>query len=536
MPSQFDLPVSRIRVLVTDNLSSRGVDLLRQSPGVEVEVRNKLAPEELKTILRDMDALIVRSATKVTPDVLAAAPRLKVVGRAGVGVDNVDLEAATVRGVVVMNTPGGNTISAAEHTVSMLLSLAKHIPQATASMKGGKWEKGKFLSVELSGKTLGIIGLGRIGTEVARRAKGFNLRVLAYDPFISAESAQALGVELVELPDLYHQADFITIHTPLTEETKNLINAVTIAQMKDGVRIVNCARGGIVNEADLCAALQSGKVAGAALDVFAQEPTTDSPLFTLPNFISTPHLGAASEEAQEAVAVEIAQQVIDYLQKGIVRNAVNAPSVPLEVLRTLQPYLTLGEKLGRLASQLSEGRLAEIRLEYRGEIASLNCIPLTVATVKGILDPIHDRVNMVNAMPIAKGRGVRVVENKSTEATDFASLITIRLQTDRGKTQTAGTLYSRQDPRVVDIDGIRLEAVLEGYMLVFSNLDVPGVIGRIGTLLGQNSVNIAGMQLGREQRGGRAVSIVNVDDPIPGPVLDEIRRMPNLVYAKLVRV
>jgi D-3-phosphoglycerate dehydrogenase len=521
---------------VTDNLSQRGVDLLRQTSGIEVEVRNKLAPEELKTILRDMDALIVRSATKVTPDVLASAPRLKVVGRAGVGVDNVDLEAATARGVVVMNTPGGNTISAAEHTVSMLLSLAKHIPQATASMKGGKWEKGKFLSVELSGKTLGIIGLGRIGTEVARRAKGFNLRVLAYDPFISAESAQALGVELVELADLYHQADFITIHTPLTEETRNLINAATIAQMKDGVRIVNCARGGIVNEADLCAALQSGKVAGAALDVFAQEPTTESPLFMLPNFISTPHLGAASEEAQEAVAVEIAQQVIDYLQKGIVRNAVNAPSVPLEVLRTLQPYLTLGEKLGRLASQLSEGRLAEIRLEYRGEIASLDCIPLTVATVKGILDPIHDRVNMVNAMPIAKGRGVRVVESKSTEATDFASLITIRLQTDRGKTQTAGTLYSRQDPRVVDIDGIRLEAVLEGYMLVFSNLDVPGVIGRIGTLLGQNSVNIAGMQLGREQRGGRAVSIVNVDDPIPGPVLDEIRRMPNLVYAKLVHV
>ncbi len=536
MTSQFDLPVSRLRILVTDNLAQRGVDLLRQTSGVEVVVHNKPAPEALKDLLREMDALIVRSATRVTADVLALTPRLKVVGRAGVGVDNVDLEAATAHGVVVMNTPGGNTISAAEHTVSMLLSLAKQIPQATASMKSGKWEKSKFLSVELSGKTLGIIGLGRIGSEVAKRARGLNLRVLAYDPFISAEAAQALGVELVELPELYRQADFITIHTPLTAETRNLICAATMAQMKDGVRIINCARGGIVNEADLYAALTSGKVAGAALDVFEREPITDSPLFSLPNFISTPHLGAASEEAQEAVAVEIAQQVIDYLQKGIIRNAVNAPSVPLEVLRTLQPYLTLGEKLGRLASQLSEGRLAEIHLAYRGEIASLDCVPLTVATVKGILDPIHDSVNMVNAMPIAKGRGIRVVESKSTEATDFASLITVALQTDRGKTETAGTLFSRQDPRVVDIDGLRLEAVLDGYLLVFSNLDVPGVIGRIGTLLGQGGVNIAGMQLGRERRGGRAVSIVNVDDPIPAPVLDEIRRMPNIVYAKLVRV
>lgn len=536
MTSQIDLPSSRARVLVTDNLAKRGVDVLRQSPWVEVEVRNKLSPEELKALLRDMDALIVRSATRVTADVLASSPRLKVVGRAGVGVDNVDLEAATARGVVVMNTPGGNTISAAEHTVSLLLSLAKHIPQATASMKGGKWEKSRFLSVELSGKILGIIGLGRIGTEVAKRVKNFNLRVLAYDPFIGAEAAQSLGVELVDLPELYRQSDFITIHTPLTPETQNLVCSATIAQMKDGVRIVNCARGGIVNEADLCEALKRGKVAGAALDVFETEPITDSPLFALPNFISTPHLGAASEEAQEAVAVEIAQQVLDYLHRGIIRNAVNAPSIPLEVLRTLQPWLTLGEKLGRLASQLSEGRLAEIRLGYQGEIASLDCIPLTVAMVKGILDPIHDSVNMVNAMTIARRRGVRIVENKSTETTDFASQITVTLQTDRGKTETAGTLFSRQDPRVVDIDGFRLEGVLDGYMLVFSNIDVPGVIGRIGTLLGQNSVNIAGMQLGREKRGGRAVSIVNVDDPIPGPVLDEIRRIPNIVYAKFVHV
>jgi D-3-phosphoglycerate dehydrogenase len=356
-----------------------------------------------------------------------------------------------------------------------------------------------------------------------------------YDPFVSAETADSLGVELVDLPELYRQADFITIHTPLTPETTNLICAATIARMKDGIRIVNCARGGIVNEADLYEALKSGKVAGAGLDVFAREPTTDSPLFTLTNFIATPHLGAASEEAQEAVAVEIAQQVIDYLQKGIIRNAVNAPSIPLELLRKLQPYLYLGEKLGRLASQLSEGRLAEIRLAYRGEIASLETTPLTVATVKGILDPIHDSVNMVNAMAIAKGRGIRVVESKSTEATDFTSLITVGLHTDRGRSEVEGTLY-HHDPRLVGIDGLRLEAVLDGLLLVYSNMDVPGVIGRIGTMLGKNNVNIAGMQLGRQQRGGRAVSIVNVDDPIPAPVLEEIRRMPNIVYAKLVRV
>ncbi len=531
-----DLPGEPLHVLVTDHLSSRGVELLRQTSGLEVEVRNGLPPEALKVHLAGADALIVRSATRVSADLLEAAPRLRVIGRAGVGVDNVDQEAATARGIVVMNTPGGNTVSAAEHTLALLLSLAKHIPQASASMKAGKWEKSRFRSVELAGKTLGVIGLGRIGTEVAKRAKAFNMNVLAYDPFLAAPAAQALGVELAELQEVLRQADILTLHTPLTPETTNLIRAETIARMKDGVRIVNCARGGIVNEADLHAALVSGKVAGAALDVFAQEPITDSPLFGLPNFISTPHLAAASEEAQEAVAVEIAQQVVDYLTKGIIRNAVNAPSIPLETLRTLQPYLTLAEKLGRLTSQLAEGRLAEIHLAYRGEIGELNCVPLTVAAVKGVLDPTHDSVNMVNALTIARARGIRVTETKSSEPSDFSGLIGVTLQTDRGCTETAGTVFNGLDPRVVQIDGLRLEAVLEGYLLVFSNLDVPGVIGRIGTLLGQSGVNIAGMRLGRERRGGRAVSVVNVDDPIPGPILDEVRRLPNIVYAKLVRV
>jgi D-3-phosphoglycerate dehydrogenase len=536
MTAQIELPGSRMRVLVTDHLAQRGVDLIREMPGFEVEVQNDAIPAIIADRCRTADALIVRSATRVTADLLAASPRLKVIGRAGVGVDNVDTEAATSRGIVVMNTPGGNAISAAEHTLSMLLSLVKNVPQATASMKEGKWEKGRFLSTELAGKTLGVIGLGRIGSEVARRAKAFNLRVLVFDPYVSAERAQAMGVELVDLPELFRQADFITIHTPRTDETTDLICAATIAQMKDGVRIVNCARGGIVNEADLYEALRSGKVGGGALDVFAREPITDSPLFTLPNFICTPHLGAASEEAQEAVAVEIAQQVIDYLQKGIIRNAVNAPSVPLEILRKLQPYLALGEKLGKLASQLSEGRLAEIRLAFRGDIAALDCAPLTAATVQGVLSPMHDAVNIVNALPIAKTRGVRVVENKSTDLTDFASLISVALTTDRSQTEVAGTLFSRQDPRLVEVDGFRLEAHLDGLLLIYSNMDVPGVIGRIGTLLGRNGVNIAGMQLGRQQRGGRAVAVVNVDDPIPGPVLEEIRRFPDIVYAKLVRV
>jgi D-3-phosphoglycerate dehydrogenase len=510
--------------------------LLQATPGLIIDVEDALGATALLEECRTADALIVRSASRVTAELLAAASRLKVVGRAGVGVDNVDLEAATARGVVVMNTPGGNAISAAEHTLSMLLSLAKNIPQASASMKEGKWEKGRFLSTELSGKVLGIIGLGRIGGEVAKRAKAFGMRILVHDPYVSAERAESLGVELVELPDLYRHADFLTIHVPGTEETKNLICAEAMAQMKDGVRIVNCARGGIVNETDLYEALRSGKVAGAALDVFAQEPVTDSPLFTLPNFISTPHLGAASEEAQEAVAVEIAQQVIDYLQKGIIRNAVNAPSVPLETLRKLQPYLTLGEKLGRLGSQLAEGRLAEIRLAFQGDIATLDCAPLTAATVQGVLAPMHDHVNMVNALPLAKTRGIRIVESKSTEPTDFASLISVTLFTDRRQCEVAGTLFSQRDPRLVAIDGFRVEAVLDGLLLIYSNMDVPGVIGRIGTMLGQHGVNIAGMQLGRQERGGRAVAVVNVDDTIPGPVLEEIRRIPNIVYAKMVRV
>jgi D-3-phosphoglycerate dehydrogenase len=525
-----------MRILVTDGLSPRGVEVLRQTEKFEVDVRDRLGTDELLACIDNYDGLIVRSATKVTAPVLQATRRLKVVGRAGVGVDNVDVEAATARGVLVMNAPSGNTLTTAEHTFSLLLALTKNVPQATASMKGGRWEKKAFVSVEVAGKTLGVIGLGRIGGEVARRGKGFAMRVIAYDPFISEAAAAALGVELVELPDLFRRADFLTIHTPLTPETHHLIDGKAIAQMRTGVRIVNCARGGIIDETALYEALKSRKVAGAALDVFEQEPITNSPLFELPNFICTPHLGASSEEAQENVAVEIAQQIVDYLQKGIIRNAVNAPSMDPELYKVLKPYLTLSEKLGRLASQLAEGRMHEVRIDYRGEIAGYDPAPLTAAVVKGALDPfMEDAVNYVNALALAKGRSIRVIESKVLEEADYTSLITVAVRSDRGTSEVAGTLFSHREPRVVRIDEFRLEAIPEGYLLIFSNLDVPGVIGTIGTLLGKHQVNIAGMSLGRERPGGRAVSVVNVDTPIPAHVLEEIRRLPNIVFVKLVK-
>jgi D-3-phosphoglycerate dehydrogenase len=525
-----------MRILVTDGLSPRGLEVLRAAEKFEVDARERTSADDLLASVGDYDGLIVRSATKVTASVLQAGRRLKVVGRAGVGVDNVDVEAATARGVLVMNAPSGNILTTAEHTFSLLLALAKNVPQATASMKGGRWEKRAFVSVEVAGKTLGVIGLGRIGAEVARRAKGFAMQVIAYDPFIAEEAATALGVALVDLPDLLRRSDFITIHTPLTPETHHVIDANAFDQMKTGVRIINCARGGIIDETALYEALKSGKVAGAAMDVFEEEPNTSSPLLKLNNFICTPHLGAASEEAQENVSIEIARQIVDYLQRGIIRNAVNAPSMDPELYKVLQPFLTLSEKLGRLASQLAEGRMQEIKIDYQGDIAGYDAAPLTAAVVKGALDHfMEDAVNYVNALALAKGRSIRVVESKVMQEADYTSLITVAVTSDRGTREVAGTLFSRREPRVVRIDEFRLEAIPEGYLLIFSNLDVPGVIGTIGTLLGRNKVNIAGMQLGRERPGGRAVSVVNVDTPVPPHVMDEIRSLPNIVFAKLVK-
>jgi D-3-phosphoglycerate dehydrogenase len=525
------------KVLVTDGLEEAGVEALRKE-GLLVEVTPTLPEAELCGRIGDCQGLIVRSATKVTAGVLEAGRELVVVGRAGAGVDNIDVEAASQRGVIVMNTPGANTIAVAEHTVGFLLALARKLPQAHGALKGGHWEKSRFAGVELYGKVLGIIGLGRIGSEVGRRALGLRMQVIAYDPYLTDEAAQKIGVELVELEELYARADFISVHIPLTKETRNFLGTNELAKMKDGVRLINCARGGLINEAALVEAIRRGKVAGAALDVFEQEPLpSDHPLLGLEQVIITPHLAASTEEAQTQVALAIAQQIADVLVRGIPRNAVNAPSVDAETYKEVAPYLTLTEKLGSLLAQLAEGRMREVRIEYAGEVTGLNTDILTVTFLKGLLTAIlEENVTDVNAPHLAKARGIRVVETSVAESEVYASLIAAELTTDKGTWRTAGTLFHKREPRIVRIDGFPLEALPSGWMLVFSNLDVPGVIGRIGTLCGRHAINIAGMQLGRERRGGRAVSILNLDDPIPEPVLAEIRAMPDIVFAKLVKL
>ncbi|MFQ5896918.1 MAG: phosphoglycerate dehydrogenase [Candidatus Methylomirabilia bacterium] len=525
------------KVLITDGLHEVGGEALRKE-GLLVEVAGALPEAELCGRIADVEGLIVRSATKVTAKVLEAARDLVVVGRAGAGVDNIDVEAASQRGIIVMNAPGANTIAVAEHAIGLLLALARKLPQAHGALKGGRWEKARFAGVELYNKILGIIGLGRIGSEVARRALGLRMQVITYDPYLTAETAQKIGVEVVELDELLERSDFISVHTPLTKETRNFLGPAQFARMKQGVRLINCARGGVINEMALIEAIESGRVAGAALDVFELEPLPpDHPLLALDQMVITPHLGASTEEAQTQVALAIAQQVADVLVRGITRNAVNVPSVDAETYKELAPYLMLAEKLGSFLAQIAEGRMREARIEYAGEVAGLKTELLTVTFLKGLLSVIlEENVTDVNAPTLAKARGIRVVEASATECEDYASLISTELSTDRGAWGVAGTLFHRREPRILRIDGYPLEAVPSGWMLIFSNLDVPGVIGRIGTLCGLHQINIAGMRLGRERRGGRAVSILNLDDPIPDPVLAEIRAMPDIVSAKLVKL
>jgi D-3-phosphoglycerate dehydrogenase len=524
------------RVLVTDSLQDVGVETLR-AEGLEVDVVPTLPPGDLARRIGPYAGLVVRSASRITAEVVAAASSLEVIGRAGVGLDNVDVDAASRRGIVCMNTPGGNTIAAAEHTMALLLAMARRLPQAHGHLKGGKWERERFLGAEVYGKTLGVVGLGRIGAEVARRAQGFAMTVIAYDPYLGAEVAQRLGVELTDLDSLYRRADFITVHVPLTRDTRALIGPAELQKMKDGVRIVNCARGGIVDEAALAAAIQAGKVAGAALDVFEQEPPWGSPVLDLDPVVVTPHLGASTEEAQTAVAVAIAQQVADLLLRGIVRNAVNAPSVDPEVMKELAPYLALAAKLGSFLGQVARGRMAEASLRYAGEIASHSVQPLTVTFLRGLLAVIlEENVTDVNAPYLARQRGLRVVESRTPVSDDFASLLSATLTTDVDTWQVAGALFHRKEPRIVQVDGYGMEAHAAGWMLVFSNDDVPGVIGHIGTVFGRHGINIAGMQLGRERPGGRAVSILNLDSPVPDGVLAEIRALPNIRSATLVRL
>ncbi|MBI2174354.1 MAG: phosphoglycerate dehydrogenase [Candidatus Omnitrophica bacterium] len=526
------------KVLVADQLSEDGVKLLQSEPGLQVDIKSGLSSQQLAEIIAPYEGLIVRSATKVTAEVIQRADHLKVIGRAGVGLDNVDAEAATKRGIIVMNVPAGNTISTAEHTVSMILALARRIPQAYASLRSGKWERSKFVGTELFGKTLGIIGLGKIGTEVAKRAQSFGMRVIAFDPFLSTERAQQLEIQLTDLKQVYAEADIITVHTPLTAETRHMIGAKEMASMKPGVRLVNCARGGIIDEEALRAAILSGKVAGAAIDVFEQEPPPkDHALFSLDQVIATPHLGASTEEAQLNVAIEVARQVADALLGRGIRNAVNMPSLDQQTLKVLQPYIILGEKLGSLASQLAGISVAEIRVTYVGEVTSHDTSAVTLAILKGVLEPmVGESVNYVNASLIAAERGVRVIEAKSSRMEEFANLLALEVSNDGTRLSIQGTLSARREPRIVKIDRYLVEAVPTGFMLIIKNQDKPGLIGQLGTLLGESQINIAGMTNGRDEPGGRAITVVNIDQPVPSNVLEKVKKLQHVLDAKLIRL
>ena len=527
-----------MKILVSDPLSEEGLKILKEVKEFQVDVMIELKPERLKEVIADYEALIVRSATKVTRDVLESARKLKVIGRAGVGLDNVDLEAATQKGIIVMNTPAGNTISTAEHSFSMILALSRNIPQANASMKKGEWKRSEFMGVELYNKVLGIVGLGRIGTEVARRAFSFGMKVLAFDPFLSRQVAEDLGIEVVELEELFERADYITMHTPLTEETRHMISQKEFSVMKKGVRIINCARGGIIDEAALAAAIKEGKVMGAAIDVFEKEPLDpESELLKLDNVITTPHLGASTEEAQVNVAIEVAECVRDALLGKGIRNAANYPSVDAETYKALEPYINLCEKLGLFSAQLVEGRFQELVINYSGDITRYNLSPLTMALVKGLLSVIlQDTVNFINAVSLAKERGIKVNEAKSSKEAEFVTLIDIEIKTDKETRRVSGTLSANKKPRIVKIDGYYVEASPFGEMIIIQNLDKPGIIGNLGTLLGKHNINIAAMTFGREKAGGKTISVLNVDSPVSAEILDKIKKTENILGVKIIRL
>lgn len=524
-----------MRVLVMDGVAEKGLAPLYEMKDVTVDIGGKMTEDELIKIIGNYDAMIVRSATKVTANLLEHARKLKVVGRAGVGVDNIDLKAATNKGIIVVNAPDGNTIAAAEHTVAMMLALARKIPAATAKLKAGEWNKKAFLGVELRNKTLGIIGLGRIGSAVAKRAMAMEMRILAYDPYISAENAANMGLELTTLDRIFEEADFITVHMPLTKETKHMINADAIAKMKDGVRIINCARGGIVDEEALYEGLKTGKVAGAALDVFEKEPNTESPLYEFENFIATPHLGASTVEAQINVAVDVAQEIADYLQGNMVKNAVNIPSLSPKILAKIRPFLDLAEKLGRFHAQLLNGRIKRVEVIYGGDVAKYEVNPITTMLLKGLLDPIlQEKVNFVNAFVVARNRGIEVTQTTQDQSQNYSNIVTVKVITDQSERTLSGTLFLGNDPRIVNIDGFRIDAVPQGHMLVIPHNDQPGMIGIVGTVLGKHKINIGGMQVGRQQQGGVAVMVLSVDTLICDETLKEIAAIDGLLDVKLV--
>jgi D-3-phosphoglycerate dehydrogenase / 2-oxoglutarate reductase len=522
------------KVLIADELSEDAADIFRER-GVEVDVATGLSADELLARIGVYDGLAVRSATKATAEVIAAGTNLKVIGRAGIGVDNIDVAAATHRGVVVMNTPFGNAITTAEHAIAMMMALARQIPSADRSMRAGKWEKARFVGVELAGKVLGLVGCGNIGSIVASRAQGLRMRVIAHDPFLAPERARELGIERVELGELMSRADVISVHAPLNDATRDLIGAEQLAAARPGIRVINCARGGIVNEAALLAALKSGHVAGAALDVFETEPPVGNPLLELENVVATPHLGASTAEAQEKVARQVAEQMADYLIHGAVSNALNMPSITPEEAPLLEPYMTLARQLGSFAGQLTRSGLESVTIEYEGHVASLNTRPLSAIVLAGLLAPIVESVNMVNAPVVAQDRDIAVSEVRHDRPGDYQTLMRVTVTTENRKRDVAGTLFANGRPRLVQVKGINIEAEVTPHMLYITNRDVPGIIGFLGKTLGDAEVNIATFNLGRAEAGGDAIALISIDQDIPSAVLAAIRGFEGIRQAVSLR-
>jgi len=530
---------SPIRILVADDVSDSGLQPLRDA-GFLVEKKTGLSPDELRGALADAEGLIVRSETKVTANLMDAADKVRVIGRAGVGVDNIDVPAATTRGIVVMNAPDGNTITTAEHTIALLVALARNVPQANSSVKAAKWERKRFIGAELQRKTLGIIGLGRIGCAVAVRARAFGMKIVAHDPFIAPEQARDLEVECASLDEVFARADFLTVHTPLTNETRGIVGRDALAKMKKGARVINCARGGLIDEQALYEAIKAGIVAGAALDVFEQEPPpADHPLLSLDQVIVTPHLGASTTEAQEGVAFTVAEQVRDFLLTGALRGAVNVPALGAKELNLLQPYLALAESLGRFHAQIVNGAVREVHLSFAGEVVEVDAAPVTRAFLAGLLRDVSARVNVVNAFLIAEERGIAVNTSYIRGAADLAPSIQTRVIADTAEERISGTIFgyaNTRHGRITDINGFRIEAIPQGHMLVMHNRDVPGVIGRVGTILGECGINISAFHLGRRERGGEAMALIELDAPVPGHTLQRLLSSEGILSVRQVKL
>ena len=526
-----------MKVLVSDQLSEVGVKIFQETPEIDVDVNTGLTPEELKAIIGQYDGLVIRSATKVTSEIIDAAGNLKVIGRAGIGLDNVDIPAASKHGIVVMNTPEGNTITTAEHTIAMMFALSRNIPQATASLKDGKWEKKKLKGQELFNKTLGLIGVGHIGRIVANRARGMKMKVIVYDPYIKPDAIEKMELEPVSFDELLNRADYISVHTPKTEETTDIINKEAISKMKKGAMVINCARGGIINENDVHDALKSGHLGGAAFDVFTTEPPGKTELMDMPNVICTPHLGASTKEAQDNVAKDVAEQIVAYLLHGTIKNAVNVPSVSAELMATLRPYVTLIERMGAFQAQLADSAILEVQIDYSGTVTQYDLGPMTTAALKGLLTPIlKDDVNFINAPHIAADRGIKVIESKSNTAQDFASLVKLTVKTLEGKNIISGTIFGKKLPRILRINDFYLEAIPEGHNLFIHNIDQPGAIGRIAATLGKNNINISHMKVGKEKKNNKNIILLTTSDFVSHDILEDLRGLEDVISVRRIEL